>query len=108
SSLGRTGRRRTCCSCNRARRLPILDGGGHQCGWGFSHTDALVWEAEVNAETQRCRGAETERNMIPKLEILTRITDAGLVAIVRTETAERALSIAEAIQAGGCPAVEVT
>ena len=46
--------------------------------------------------------------MIPKLEILTRIIDAGLVAIVRTETAERALSIAEAIQAGGCPAVEVT
>ena len=46
--------------------------------------------------------------MIPKLEILKRITDAGLVAIVRTETAERALSMAEAIQAGGCPAVEVT
>src|SRR5215210_9414385 len=46
--------------------------------------------------------------MIPKLEILRRITDAGLVAVVRAETAEQALRIAEAVVAGGCPAIEVT
>jgi 2-dehydro-3-deoxyphosphogluconate aldolase / (4S)-4-hydroxy-2-oxoglutarate aldolase len=47
-------------------------------------------------------------NMIPKLDILKRITDAGLVAVVRAETSEQALRIAEATVAGGCPAIEVT
>jgi 2-dehydro-3-deoxyphosphogluconate aldolase/(4S)-4-hydroxy-2-oxoglutarate aldolase len=46
--------------------------------------------------------------MIPKLDILKRITDAGLVAVVRAETAEQALRIAAATVAGGCPAIEVT
>jgi 2-dehydro-3-deoxyphosphogluconate aldolase/(4S)-4-hydroxy-2-oxoglutarate aldolase len=46
--------------------------------------------------------------MIAKLDILKRIIDAGLVAVVRAETAEQALRIAEAVQAGGCPAIEVT
>ena len=46
--------------------------------------------------------------MIPKLDVLKRITDAGLVAVVRAETPEQALRVAEAAQAGGCPAVEVT
>jgi len=46
--------------------------------------------------------------MIPKLDLLTRITDAGLVAVVRTETADKAFRIAEALLAGGCPAIEVT
>jgi len=46
--------------------------------------------------------------MIPKLEILQRITDTGLVAVVRAETADIALRIADAVLAGGCPAIEVT
>ena len=46
--------------------------------------------------------------MIPKLDVLKRITDAGLVAVVRAETSEQALRIAEAAHAGGCPAIEVT
>ena len=46
--------------------------------------------------------------MIPKLDILRRITDAGLVAVVRAETADGATRIADAVLAGGCPAIEVT
>lgn len=46
--------------------------------------------------------------MMTKLDVLRRITDAGLVAVVRAETSEQALRIAEAVHAGGCPAVEVT
>lgn len=46
--------------------------------------------------------------MIPKLEILKRLTDVGLVAVVRAETADQALRIADATLAGGCPAIEVT
>lgn len=46
--------------------------------------------------------------MIPKLDILRRITDAGLVAVVRAESADQALRVSDAVLAGGCPAVEVT
>ena len=46
--------------------------------------------------------------MIPKLELLRRITDAGLVAVVRAETAEAAMRTADAVLEGGCPAVEMT
>lgn len=46
--------------------------------------------------------------MIPKLDLLKRITDVGLVAVVRAETSKQALRIAEAVHAGGCPAIEVT
>lgn len=46
--------------------------------------------------------------MIPKFETLSRITEAGLVAVVRAETPDKALKIADAALAGGCPAIEVT
>ena len=46
--------------------------------------------------------------MIPKLDILRRITDAGLVAVVRAESAEAAQATADAVLEGGCPAVEMT
>jgi 2-dehydro-3-deoxyphosphogluconate aldolase/(4S)-4-hydroxy-2-oxoglutarate aldolase len=46
--------------------------------------------------------------MIQKLDILRRITDAGLVAVVRAESPEQARKVADAVLAGGCPAVEVT
>ena len=46
--------------------------------------------------------------MIPKLDILRRITDAGLVAVVRAESAEAATRTADAVLEGGCPAVEMT
>lgn len=46
--------------------------------------------------------------MLPKLDILNRITSAGLVAVVRAETAEQAIRISEATLEGGCPAIEVT
>jgi 2-dehydro-3-deoxyphosphogluconate aldolase / (4S)-4-hydroxy-2-oxoglutarate aldolase len=46
--------------------------------------------------------------MIPKLDLLGRITGAGLVAVVRAASPDEALRVAEAVHAGGCPAVEVT
>jgi 2-dehydro-3-deoxyphosphogluconate aldolase/(4S)-4-hydroxy-2-oxoglutarate aldolase len=46
--------------------------------------------------------------MIPKLDILRRITDAGLVAVVRAENGEQARRVADAVLEGGCPAVEMT
>jgi 2-dehydro-3-deoxyphosphogluconate aldolase/(4S)-4-hydroxy-2-oxoglutarate aldolase len=46
--------------------------------------------------------------MIPKLKVLSRILDAGLVAVVRAENSDQALRVAEAVQAGGCPAIEIT
>lgn len=39
---------------------------------------------------------------------MKRITDAGVVAVVRAESADQALRIAEAVQAGGVPAIELT
>lgn len=46
--------------------------------------------------------------MIPKIKVLQRILDAGLVAVVRAENSDQALRIAEAVQIGGCPAIEIT
>lgn len=47
-------------------------------------------------------------NSIPKLTVLNRIVDSGLVAIVRVDTSEQALRIAEACAEGGVAALEVT
>jgi 2-dehydro-3-deoxyphosphogluconate aldolase/(4S)-4-hydroxy-2-oxoglutarate aldolase len=46
--------------------------------------------------------------MLPKLDILQRLTSVGLVAVVRAENAEQATRISEAALEGGCPAIEVT
>jgi 2-dehydro-3-deoxyphosphogluconate aldolase/(4S)-4-hydroxy-2-oxoglutarate aldolase len=46
--------------------------------------------------------------MALKHEILKRITDAGLVAVVRAANEEDAIRIADAVIEGGCPAIEVT
>src|SRR5215207_258849 len=46
--------------------------------------------------------------MIPKLEILRRITEAGVVAVVRAESGDEARRVADAVLEGGCPAVEMT
>ena len=46
--------------------------------------------------------------LLPKLDILHRITSVGLVAVVRAESADQAMRIADAVIAGGCPAIEVT
>jgi len=46
--------------------------------------------------------------MASKLQILTRITNIGLVAIVRAESADEALRMADAIQEGGAAALEIT
>lgn len=46
--------------------------------------------------------------MIPKLEILQRLTSVGLVAVVRAESGDQAIRICEALLEGGCPACEVT
>lgn len=46
--------------------------------------------------------------MIPKLEILQRLTSVGLVAVVRAESGDQAIRICEALLEGGCPALEVT
>lgn len=44
----------------------------------------------------------------PKLTVLTRIIDSGLVAIVRTDSADQAARIADACAEGGVAALEVT
>ncbi|MGI6484747.1 MAG: bifunctional 2-keto-4-hydroxyglutarate aldolase/2-keto-3-deoxy-6-phosphogluconate aldolase [Tepidanaerobacteraceae bacterium] len=43
-----------------------------------------------------------------KLKTLQRIVDSGIVAVVRTESAEKALKTAEAIRQGGIEAIEIT
>ena len=43
-----------------------------------------------------------------KLEAIKRITDCGIVAVVRAESADQALKIAEAVKAGGVEAIEIT
>lgn len=46
--------------------------------------------------------------MSTKLKTLKKITDVGVVAVVRAESAEQAIKIAEACRAGGIPAIEIT
>lgn len=46
--------------------------------------------------------------MIPKIDTLNRITEVGIVAVVRAESEEQATKIAEACIKGGIPAIEVT
>lgn len=46
--------------------------------------------------------------MIPKLQTLTRMTECGLVAVVRAENSEQAVKIADACAAGGVAAIEIT
>jgi 2-dehydro-3-deoxyphosphogluconate aldolase/(4S)-4-hydroxy-2-oxoglutarate aldolase len=43
-----------------------------------------------------------------KLSVMTRIVDCGVIAVVRAESPEQALKIAEAVRAGGVEAVEIT
>lgn len=46
--------------------------------------------------------------MLDKEQIITRITDSGIVAVVRAENSEQAKRIADACLEGGVPAVEIT
>lgn len=46
--------------------------------------------------------------MSQKIEVLQRIQETGIVAVVRAETPEDALKIAEAVKAGGVDAIEIT
>ncbi len=46
--------------------------------------------------------------MLPKYDTLSRLTSVGLVAVVRAESADAALRVAEALLEGGCPALEIT
>ena len=57
-----------------------------------------------------CKLLPTPENctMIPKIELLHRLTSVGLVAVVRAESGEQAIRICEALLEGGCPALEVT
>jgi len=43
-----------------------------------------------------------------KVENFRRITDSGVVAVVRAENADQAFKIAEAVKAGGVEAIEIT
>lgn len=43
-----------------------------------------------------------------KEKLLTKMTDAGLVAVVRAETEDKAIRIADACIEGGCPSIELT
>ncbi len=46
--------------------------------------------------------------LIAKIEVLSKIADSGLVAVIRAENAEQASRIAEACAAGGVAALEIT
>lgn len=46
--------------------------------------------------------------MIPKLAILQKIMESGLVAVVRADNSEKAFKIADACIAGGVAAIEIT
>src|SRR5262245_28730583 len=46
--------------------------------------------------------------MLAKLSVLQRITQSGLVAVVRAETAEQAIKITDACIQGGVAAIEIT
>ncbi|HLV09394.1 MAG TPA: bifunctional 2-keto-4-hydroxyglutarate aldolase/2-keto-3-deoxy-6-phosphogluconate aldolase, partial [Halanaerobiales bacterium] len=46
--------------------------------------------------------------MLTKSEVLKRIEDIGIVAVVRAENSEQALKITEAVKEGGIPAIEIT
>ncbi len=46
--------------------------------------------------------------MVTKLDILNRIVAAGIVAVVRADSADTASRLADAILEGGCPAIEIT
>lgn len=43
-----------------------------------------------------------------KEKVLTKLTDAGLVAVVRANTADEAIRITDACLEGGCPSIELT
>ena len=43
-----------------------------------------------------------------KEKILTKLTDAGLVAVVRAKDGEEAIKISDACLEGGCPSIELT
>ena len=46
--------------------------------------------------------------MIPKLKHLQRIIDTGVIAVIRANSSEEALKIAEAVRSGGIDAIEIT
>ena len=46
--------------------------------------------------------------MIPKLKVLQRIMDVGIVAVVRADSSDEASKIADACIAGGIAAIEIT
>lgn len=46
--------------------------------------------------------------MMSKIENIKRIEESGIVAVVRAESSEQALKIAEAVKAGGIQAIEIT
>ncbi len=46
--------------------------------------------------------------MIPKLNVLQKIMDSGVVAVVRAESSEQAVKIADACLKGGVAAIEIT
>ena len=46
--------------------------------------------------------------MLRKEEILTKLTDCGLVAVVRANSADEAIKISDACLAGGCTGIELT
>ncbi len=46
--------------------------------------------------------------MIPKLQVLQKIMDVGIVAVVRADNSQQAVKIADACIAGGVAAIEIT
>ncbi len=46
--------------------------------------------------------------MLKKSKVLKKITDIGIVAVVRSETVEEEIRISKACVEGGIPAIEVT
>src|SRR5580698_319247 len=84
---------------------------GHGCllhGCAILYANLLVTEG-CSPQDCRCRRRSAIASMtLPKLKILGKIVDSGLVAVVRAESSEQASRIADACAQGGVGAIEIT
>jgi 2-dehydro-3-deoxyphosphogluconate aldolase / (4S)-4-hydroxy-2-oxoglutarate aldolase len=90
----------------RAKPLPLLPSGpGGVCSDPLHEARSLT---TFYATSLQCHNRRDMPNSIPKLTVLNSIVDSGLVAIVRVDSSEHAIRIAEACAEGGVAALEVT
>lgn len=81
-----------------------------RCEGGFRHGCDEHWWDKQCCDTEWCDTLVENRidMAVRKLQVLSRITESGLVAIVRTDSATQASRIVEACAHGGAAAIEIT